>query len=147
VVSGAPKGNVTARNMFRPSTDYEVKPKNQSKVSVSKLNEILGQNIVQHCHTPAATEYFQYTNLPQKAPKKPEVYESPVKQARINGIHHSGNMRESLSYNDNDCSHGIVTTKQEAKHLFGGNALKKEVWKPKTTLQWHEGYRAPLTLQ
>ena len=64
---------------------------------------------------------------------------------------HSDRMRESLSHKDNDITFGLSTASRPGQgdfaQLFSGSSLKKEVWKPKTTLQWHEPYRAPLTLQ
>ena len=56
-------------------------------------------------------------------------------------------MQTTLSYNDNDCTYGLVTAKPQNKGYIPPDSLKKEVWKPKTTVQWNEGYRAPLTLQ
>ncbi|TNV78517.1 hypothetical protein FGO68_gene6880 [Halteria grandinella] len=147
IVSGAPKANYTARNYFLRSThDDLISPQPARKVSVSKLAEILGSNTV----TPQSTdEYFIFgppktarDSIPQRA-----VHESPAKQERIKGIHASGNMRESLSYNDNDVTYGIVQTKQGGGNMFERGNLVKEVWKPKTATKWHEEYRAPLTLQ
>lgn len=56
-------------------------------------------------------------------------------------------MKSTLTYQDNDISYGLVTTKPQNKATFSASDLKKETWKPKTTLKWHEPYRAPLTLQ
>ena len=38
-------------------------------------------------------------------------------------------------------------TKPQNRGYIPPDATKKETWRPKTTLQWHEPYRAPLTLQ
>ena len=72
---------------------------------------------------------------------------SPEKQARVVGYMNSNGMSQTLNYNDNDCSAGLVTVKPTNKGYVPPDTLKKEVWKPKTTLKWHEPYRAPLTLQ
>lgn len=74
---------------------------------MSKLAEILGSNTV----TPqkSTDEYFI-----MGAPKtsrdvvRQPAHESPAKQERLRGIHASGNMRDSLSYNDNDVTYGLV---------------------------------------
>ena len=61
-------------------------------------------------------------------------------------------MKQALSYNDNDASYGLVSPKgtmsqsTDKSLLFSSQALQKQVWCPKVTLQWHEPYRTPLTL-
>lgn len=57
-VSGAPKANYTARNFFQRSTESEQQaPQFARKVSVTKMNEILGQNAV---ISAATQDYYQY---------------------------------------------------------------------------------------
>ncbi len=74
---------------------------------------------------------------------------SPVKQARVNGYMHSRGMTEAINmYKDNDCTRGIVTVKPQTNKYASlvGSAVKKEVWKPKVSLNWYEPYRTRLTL-
>lgn len=59
----------------------------------------------------------------------------------------SSGMKNSLSYIDNDPTYSVVSTKPQNRGYIPPDSLKKEVWRPKTTLKWHEPYRAPLTLQ
>ena len=73
-----------------------------------------------------------------------EKYGSPEKQARVTAIMSSSGMQKTLQYEDNDPSHGLVSPKPRL--IFGASALRKEEWKPKTTLKWEEPYRTPLTL-
>jgi len=54
-------------------------------------------------------------------------------------------MKNTLTYQDNDPTYGLVNAKPKA--AYTGKDLKKEVWKPKTSLKWTEPYRAPLSLQ
>jgi hypothetical protein len=73
----------------------------------------------------------------------------------VREINRSDDMRQSLSYRDNDVSYGLVSPKASLSGnqagdralLFSAAGMQKEVWRPKVTLQWHEPYRAPLTLQ
>ena len=58
----------------------------------------------------------------------------------------SSGMKTTLAYNDNDPTYGLVTTKHTIKAYIPPGEMKKDVWKPKTTLRWHEPYRAKLTL-
>ncbi len=76
-----------------------------------------------------------------------ETYGSPDKKARIENYMQSSGMKQTLSYNDNDATYGLVTTKPQNRGYIPPDSLKKETWKPKTTTKWVEGYRAPLTLQ
>ena len=71
---------------------------------------------------------------------------SPDKLNRVVGIHGSSGMKQSLAYNDNDATFGLVNTKPQNKAPFQQSDLKKEVWKPKTVTAWTEPYRTPLTL-
>ena len=66
----------------------------------------------------------------------------------------SDDMKQALSYNHYEPGYGLVSPKgamapstTDKSLLFNTNALTKDVWKPKVTLQWHEPYRTPLTLQ
>jgi hypothetical protein len=68
---------------------------------------MLGSNIA----TPTGASVKGYGGLIPSETKKTEVYESPVKQARMIGILHSDRMRETLSYRDNDVTYGLVTPK------------------------------------
>lgn len=73
---------------------------------------------------------------------------SPVKQARVNGYMHSDGMKQSIRvYKDNDCTSGLVTVKPHTNKDAYISPMKREVWKPKISLKWHEPYRTPLTLQ
>jgi hypothetical protein len=51
-------------------------------------------------------------------------------------------------YKDNDCTKGLVNAKinnmAPSEYM---RKMPKQVWKPKATVQWNEGYRAPLTIQ
>lgn len=62
---------------------------------------------------------------------------------------HSNGMKQSIrDYKDNDCTKGLVTVKPHTDNKASViKPFKKEVWKPKISLQWYEPYRAPLTLQ
>jgi hypothetical protein len=72
---------------------------------------------------------------------------SPVKQARVEGYMQSNGMKDSIrNYRDNDCTKGLVTVKPVSIPHSQGVAAKKDVWRPKISLKWHEPYRAPLTL-
>ena len=64
-------------------------------------------------------------------------YGSPEKQCRVEGIHGSDGMKASLSYIDNDCSYGLVNAKPHNKSIVSPADLKKETWKPKTSLNWY----------
>ena len=75
-----------------------------------------------------------------------ENQSSPDKRARVEGYMQSQGMKDTLKYQDNDVTYGVVSTKPQNRGYISPDSLKKEVWKPKTTLQWHEPYRAPLTL-
>jgi hypothetical protein len=62
----------------------------------------------------------------------------------------SDGMKQALSYTDNDglvSPVGTFTQSTDKNLMFNSQALAKDVWKPKVTLQWHEPYRTPLTLQ
>ena len=75
---------------------------------------------------------------------------SPARRARVEGYLHSNGMRETINqYKDNDCTRGLVTIKPQThkNSLNQFHLMKKEVWKPKISLQWHHPYRTPLTLQ
>ena len=74
-------------------------------------------------------------------------YGSPDKHARVEAYMASSGMQKSLMYQDNDITYSLVDTKPQNRACFAKSDLKKETWKPKTTLKWHEPYRAPLTLQ
>jgi hypothetical protein len=58
----------------------------------------------------------------------------------------SSGMKGTLSYLDNDISYGLVNGKHNSKVLFSPETLKKETWKPKTSLRWHEGKGEKLSL-
>lgn len=49
----------------------------------------------------------------------------------------SSGMKQTLSYQDNDVSYGLVNVKPQNKAVVSPSDLKKETWKPKTTLQWY----------
>lgn len=87
--------------------------------------------------------------MQQAEDNKRQPFLSPVKQNRMANIMHSDRMKQSLQYNDNDVSYGVVSQKTHTDKnlLFSNGALTKEVWRPKVTLQWNEPYRTPLTLQ
>jgi hypothetical protein len=76
---------------------------------------------------------------------KREMYGSPEKRARVVGVMSSSHMQKTLCYEDNDPSHGMISPK--AQPIYTSAHLKKESWKPKTSLKWDEPYRTPLTLQ
>lgn len=61
-------------------------------------------------------------------------YGSPDKHARVEGYLGSSGMKDSLSYQDNDITYGLVNTKPQNRGCFSPSDLKKETWKPKTTL-------------
>ena len=86
--------------------------------------------------------------MESKELEKHQRVTSPVKRARVEGYMHSNGMKEALK--DNDCSRGLVTVKPHTNrdsYIKSPAAGKREVWKPKISLKWHEPYRTPLTLQ
>ena len=50
-------------------------------------------------------------NKEELAVQMSEKYGSPEKQARVSKYMQSTGISGALSYNDNDCTYGIVTTK------------------------------------
>ncbi len=72
---------------------------------------------------------------------------SPDKSSRVVGYMGSSGMRESLTYQNNEGSFEPMSTKPQNRGYVPSDSLKKEQWKPKTSLKWHEPYKAPLTLQ
>ena len=76
-----------------------------------------------------------------------ENFASPDKSNRVEGYMKSGGMKDSLASVDADPSFQAMATKPQNRGYVPAGALKKETWKPKTSLQWNEPYRAPLTLQ
>jgi len=66
---------------------------------------------------------------------------------RVDGCMGSGAMKQSLSYLDNDCSYGLVNAKPHNKSIVSKADLKKETWKPKTSLSWYNNPRERITLQ
>jgi len=74
-------------------------------------------------------------------------YGSPEKHSRVDRILNSQGMQGSLAYQDNDISHGLVDAKATNRSLFGKTELRKETWRPKTTLRWTEEKKVPLSLQ
>jgi hypothetical protein len=74
-------------------------------------------------------------------------YGSPEKQGRVEGFMGSSAMQQSLSYNDNDVSYGLVNTKPQNKAVCSPKDLKKETWKPKNSLNWYNSPGERLTLQ
>ena len=74
---------------------------------------------------------------------------SPERHARIEGVHSSTGMANSIAHSTchTDPFSGAAGVKATTHSIFVGKDMKKEVWKPKTTLKWHEPYRAPLSLQ
>jgi hypothetical protein len=72
---------------------------------------------------------------------------SPAKVARVEGYMHSNGMKASIrDAVVNDCTKGLVTVKPHTDTKAYIKPFKREVWKPKVSLQWYEPYRAPLTL-
>ena len=59
----------------------------------------------------------------------------------------SQGMKQSLASIDADPSFVPMSTKPQNRGFVHHEHLKKEVWRPMTSLKWHEPYRAPLTLQ
>lgn len=55
-------------------------------------------------------------------------------------------MSDTLNYKDNDISYGLVNAKAITKATFNKKDLKKEVWKPMTTLKWTQEPKQKLTL-
>lgn len=111
------------------------------------MNEILGQNAVVPATSSSTQDYYQIgsctiarqqTTMHGPGHKRVDSYDSPVKQARVHGIMQSDRMRESLSHKDNDVTYGLSQVTKPGQgdlaQLFSGSSLKKEVWKPKTTL-------------
>jgi hypothetical protein len=73
---------------------------------------------------------------------------SPEKKSRVEGYMKSSGMQTSLHFQGDDNFYGAaVGTKPQNRGYVPNDSLKKEVWKPKTSLKWHEPYRTPLTLQ
>lgn len=72
---------------------------------------------------------------------------SPEKLNRVVGIHGSSGMKDTLTSQGSDARYECDVGKPQNRALFNNAEPKKEVWKPKVTTQWVEGYRAPLTLQ
>jgi hypothetical protein len=98
----------------------------------------------------SAEEYFIFGAPKSARPEPPRPIVSASKQERIMNIHQSSGMRNSLFYNDNDVTYGVVQVKpseSQKDSLFDRGNLLKEVWRPKTVTKWVEEYRAPLTLQ
>jgi hypothetical protein len=56
-------------------------------------------------------------------------------------------MINSLTYEKNEGGFQAMQSKPNNRGYVPPEHLKKEHWKPKTTTQWVEPYRAPLTLQ
>jgi hypothetical protein len=52
----------------------------------------------------------------------------------------SSAMKSTLIYNDNDITYGLVNAKPN-KSIVSPEALKKETWKPKTSLKWYDNPR------
>ena len=65
-------------------------------------------------------------------------YGSPEKHSRVDGYMGSDGVKATLSYLDNDISYGLANNSKPNKAIFSPAALKKETWKPKTSLRWHE---------
>jgi len=72
---------------------------------------------------------------------------SPDKAGRVEGYMQSSGMKTSLASVDHDPAYTPLGTKPQNRGYVPAGSLKKEVWKPKTSLQWNEPYRTPLTLQ
>ena len=49
----------------------------------------------------------------------------------------STGMKSTLLYNDNDVTHGLACGKPN-KMVLSPDSLKKDTWKPKTSLKWYD---------
>lgn len=58
---------------------------------------------------------------------------SPIKQNRVENIHCSSGIKETLTYNQANMNQGPLESKPQNRPPFKGNDFKKEVWKPLTT--------------
>jgi hypothetical protein len=72
---------------------------------------------------------------------------SPDKTTRVSAYMHSSGMVQSLTYQNNEGGFEVMGSKPNNRGYVPPETLKKDQWKPKTTLKWHEPYRTPLTLQ
>lgn len=104
-------------------------------VNPVKVREMLGSNAV---NPPSKDEL---------AAQMRERYGSPDKQQRVEKYMQSSGMKNSLASMNADPTFVAMDTKPQNRGFVPPETLKKEVWRPKTSLQWHEPYRAPLTLQ
>jgi len=96
-------------------------------VASQKVRDLVGQNHVK----PAQQD--ELADLRQR-------YGSPEKQSRVETYMCSSAMKNSLCYNDNDVTYGLVNTKSN-KNAFSPSDYRKEPWKPKTTLKWYDNPR------
>ncbi|CDW71784.1 UNKNOWN [Stylonychia lemnae] len=133
VLSGSPKKKHNQRDQFINQSEDGYSP--IKTVSQHKVRELVGTNPV----NPLTKEQLQ--------DQMRDTYGSPDKQNRVTGYMNSTGMIGSLQSVDNDPSFSVLGTKPQNRGYVPPENLKKETWKPKTSLQWNEPYRAPLTLQ
>lgn len=122
------------RDAFMRSPDDAVMSPVKS-VNPVKIREMQGSNAV---NPPSKDEL---------AAQMRERYGSPDKQQRVEKYMQSSGMKTSLASMNADPTFVAMDTKPQNRGFVPPEKLKKEVWRPKTSLQWHEPYRAPLTLQ
>lgn len=71
---------------------------------------------------------------------------SPDKHSRVEKYMQSTGMKDSIAYENSDFG-GLVNAKPNNTCLFAKGSLKKETWRPKTSLKWTQDPRQKLTLQ
>ena len=134
IMSKSPKKKNRDQNIFKASQtviieDAQSTPMGQSlkKIAHQKIRDLIGTNNV----NPATEDEIRAMR---------ERYGSPEKQSRVDGYMRSDGVKNTLAYQDNDITYGLVNTKPN-KVVLSRKDLDKETWKPKTTLRWHENPR------
>ena len=104
-------------------------------MSNTKIRELQGTNPVEPMSKDKQAEFSRNN------------FASPDKTNRVKAYMHSDGMAQSLTYQNNEGGFEVMGSKPNNRGFVPPETLKKDQWKPKTSLKWHEPYRAPLTLQ